>query len=263
RGLRLKPRLHHSPCLAKPEQLSKGLFRCHRSASSSSCQAPPGFTGNSEEPLFSDVTARTGGGSGTYNQVEWGNGLADFNNDGFRDIFIACGHLQDNIAQWDDTGIYAARNIILTNNGRGKFTDTSTSAGDGLAVLGSSRGAAFDDLDNDGDVDVVINNSRAEPTLLRNDSVPKNHWLGIRLKGTHGNRNGVGASVRIISGNLSLIDEVHSGRGYQSHFGFYPHFGLGQRTQVDSIEVRWIGGKTQLVKGPLIDRVFEIVEPRR
>ena len=213
--------------------------------------------------LFSDVTARTGGGLGTYNQVEWGNGFVDFNNDGFRDIFIACGHLQDNIAQWDDTGIYAARSIILANNGRGKFTDISASAGDGLGVLSSSRGAAFDDLDNDGDVDVVINNSRAGPTLLRNDSAPKNHWLGIRLKGTHGNRNGVGASVRIISGDLSLIDEVHSGRGYQSHFGFYPHFGLGQRAQVDRIEVRWIGGKTQLIKNPLIDRIVEIVEPSR
>jgi hypothetical protein len=185
----------------------------------------------------------------------------DFNNDGHRDLFIACGHLQDNIGQWDDTSPYEARNLLLANDGKGRFTDVSASAGDGLAVQRSSRGAAFDDLDNDGDIDVVVLNSRREPTLLRNDSTPQNHWLRVRLRGQRNNRDGIGATIRVFAGDLKWMDEVHSGRGYQSHFGLYPNFGLGKRTSVDRVEVRWPDGTLQSIQGVQADQVLEISEP--
>ena len=212
--------------------------------------------------IFEDVTHTTGAGTGTFNQVTWGAGLVDFDNDGDRDLFIACGHLQDNVELWDDTTSYEERNLLLENTGRGKFVDVSARSGDGLAVKRSSRGAAFDDLDNDGKIDVVILNSRREPTLLRNDSPGHNHWIQIRLRGTRSNRDGIGARIKVVAGDLTQVDEVHSGRGYQSHYGMYPHFGLGQRTRIDRIEVRWIGGGTDVLEDVQVDGVLQITEGR-
>ena len=124
----------------------------------------------------------------------------------------------------------------------------------------SSRGAGFDDLDNDGDIDVVILNSRREPTILRNDSPSKGHWLQVRLIGIKTNRDGVGAHVKVVAGDLTLIDEVHSGRGYQSHYGSRLHFGLGNRKQIDRIEVHWIGGGIDIFKNVAVDQLITLNE---
>ncbi|MEJ2703949.1 MAG: CRTAC1 family protein [Sedimentisphaerales bacterium] len=210
--------------------------------------------------MFEDVTLLTGAGAGTLPYVTWGNSFVDFDNDGDRDLFIACGHLQDNVEEFDDTTSYAARNILLMNTGDGKFTDVSDSSGDGMRVKLSSRGAGFDDLDNDGDVDVVILNSRREPTVLRNDSPSKGHWLQVRLRGTKTNRDGVGARVKVVSGDLTLIDEVHSGRGYQSHYGTRLYFGLGGHDKIDRIEVHWIGGGTEIFDDVATDQLITLTE---
>ena len=210
--------------------------------------------------IFEDVTLITGSGAGTLPHVTWGNSFVDFDNNGFRDIFVACGHLQDNVEKFDDTTTYTARNILLMNTGDGKFIDISDQSGDGMKIKLSSRGAGFDDLDNDGDVDVVILNSRREPTILRNDSPLKGHWLQVRLQGVKTNRDGIGAHVKVSAGDLTLIDEVHSGRGYQSHYGSRLYFGLGNREKVDRIEVRWIGGQVDVFKNIAVDRVVTLVE---
>jgi enediyne biosynthesis protein E4 len=210
--------------------------------------------------FFDDVTHVTGAGAGTYNQVTWGAALVDFDNDGDRDLFIACGHLQDNVELWDDTSVYEAPNILLENIGQGKFKDASRRAGDGLTVKRSSRGAAFDDLDNDGRVDVVLLNSRREPTILRNVSPSRNHWVAVRLRGRQSNRDGIGARIKVVAGELVQVAEVHSGRGYQSHYGLYPHFGLGQHKKIDRIEVRWISGGTNVMENVDVDRVITVTE---
>ena len=215
---------------------------------------------NSGDGLFEDVTRLIGAGKGTHRHVTWGNGLVDFDNDGDCDIFVACGHLDDNVEHIDGTTAYFAKNLLLMNDGKGKFTDVSDRCGDGMQVKLSSRGAGFDDLDNDGDVDVVILNSRREPTILRNDSKTGNHWLQIRLQGTKTNRDGVGARVKVVAGDLTQIDEVHSGHGYQSHFGMRLHFGLGKREKVDRVEVHWIGGGVDVLKNVAVDRVITIKE---
>jgi hypothetical protein len=146
------------------------------------------------------------------------------------------------------------------NTGDGKFVNVSDKSGDGMKVKLSSRGAGFDDLDNDGDVDVVVLNSRREPTILRNDSPSKGHWLQVKLKGFKTNRDGIGAHVKVIAGNLTLLDEVHSGCGYQSHFGDRLYFGLGNRKRVDRIEVRWIGGGTDVFEDIAVDQLVTLTE---
>jgi hypothetical protein len=215
---------------------------------------------NLGDGTFQDVTLTSNAGAGTFPNVTWGNTIADFDNDGDRDIFIACGHLQDNIEKYSDSTTYFEQNILLLNTGDGTFVDASRSSGEGLLVKLSSRGAAFEDLDNDGDLDVVIQNSREQPTVLRNDTSNDNHWIQIRLQGKKTNRDGVGARVKVVAGDLTLIDEVHGGRGYQSHYGMRPHFGLGKHERIDRIEVRWIGGGVDVLKDVAVDRLLTIEE---
>ncbi|MHC4557230.1 MAG: CRTAC1 family protein [Planctomycetota bacterium] len=210
--------------------------------------------------LFEDITIETGAGIGTRRHVTWGAGLVDFDNDGNRDLFIACGDLDDHVESFEDILTYNSPNSLLLNTGDGKFVNISDKSGDGLAVKLSSRGAGFDDLDNDGDIDVIILNSRREPTTLRNDSANNNHWIQIHLRGVKTNRDGVGARVKVMAGDLTLIDEVHSGRGYQSHYGMRLHFGLGNRKKVDRIEVCWIGGEVDIFEDIEVDKLLTITE---
>ena len=215
--------------------------------------------------LFEDVTRQTGAGAPTYPHVKWGHGMVDFDNDGYRDLFIACGDLDDNIELRKDTTSYRLPKFLMRNTGDGHFVDVSKSSGDGMLVRTSGRGAAFDDLDNDGDVDVVVLNSRQQPTILRNmlyELGSKNHWLQVRLRGVKGNRDGVGARVKVVTGDLTQIDEVHSGRSYQSHFGMRLSFGLGKRERVDRVEVHWIGGGTDVLEDVPADQLLTITEGR-
>ena len=210
--------------------------------------------------LFDDVTVRTGAGQGSLNQVKWGCGFVDFDNDGYKDLFIACGHLLDNVEEVDDSTSYLARPVLLHNTGKGTFVDVSDSSGSGLRVKSVGRGAAFDDLDNDGRIDVVIHNSRRPPTVLRNESETGNHWLQVQLRGVKTNRDGVGARVKVVAGGLVQIDEVHSGRSYQSHFGSRLHFGLGKHERVDRAEVHWIGGGVDVFENLTVDRLITLRE---
>jgi enediyne biosynthesis protein E4 len=210
---------------------------------------------------FEDVTLTTGAGAGTYAQVTWGVGIVDFDNDGHRDLFIACGHLQDRVDEYDPTTSYQAFNVLLRNLGDGRFEDVSALAGDGLRVRESSRGAAFDDLDNSGRIDAVILNSRRRPTILRNDSPRKNHWVQIRLVGVQANRDAVGSKVTVVAGDHRQTAEIHSGRSYQSHYGTRLHLGLSGQQQIDRIEIRWHGGGTQSLENLPVNRLVTIIQP--
>ena len=212
---------------------------------------------------FDDATARTGAGAGSGPYVKWGCGFVDFDNDGRRDLFVGCGHLQDSIDHYDASTAYRCRNVALRNSDGNQFVNVSGPSGLDVLAPHSARGVAFDDLDNDGDIDVVIVNSREAPTLLRNmyyERGGRGHRLDLQLRGTKTNRDGVGARVTVIAGDLTQIDEVHSGRGYQSHWGSRLHFGLAGHDRVDRIEVRWCGGAVEVFEGVPVDQLTTLVE---
>jgi hypothetical protein len=218
---------------------------------------------NFGDGVFQDVTSTTGAGSSLLPYVNWGAGFVDLDNDGHRDLYVANGHTEDNIDLRDRSTWYKCPNVVLWNTGKGRFVDISKQAGDGLLPVAASRGAAFEDLDNDGDVDVVVLNSRERPTLLRNmlsESRCTRHWLQVRLVGRRTNRDGVGAHVTTVAGDLRQLDEVHSGRSYQSHWGSRLHVGLGQHDRIDWVEVRWIGGSAEIFDNLEPDRLVTLVE---
>ncbi len=218
---------------------------------------------NMGQGFFVDETVLANAGAGCLQHVNWGCGLVDLNNDGHRDLFVANGHSEDNIHLSDPTAAYRASPVVLMNTGKGRFIDVSRNAGDGLGREAAGRGTTFDDLDNDGDVDVIVLNSCDSPSILRNmlvESGCSNHWLQVRLRGTHSNRNGVGAQVRVLAGDLRQLDEVCSGRGYQSHRSSRLHFGLGHHDRVDRIEVRWIGGGVDILENVNVDQLLIITE---
>ncbi len=201
--------------------------------------------------------------------VSWGCGLVDFDNDADLDLFVACGHFMDNIQFIDDRTSVKLRNYLLANDGKGRFVSVGDSAGSGMQIVESSRGAAFDDLDNDGDIDVVVLNSNGKPSVLRNELVrpaklsrrntavdnsrgesdkPRN-WLDIRLVGTASNRSAIGSQVRLETGDRRQLAVVVAGRGYQSHYGTRLHFGFGEARPTQSV-VQWTSGKSELFTVP-------------
>ncbi len=213
--------------------------------------------------IFQDVTPRTGAGAGTYQRVNWGTGLIDFDNDGDRDLFIVNGHIHDNLDDFDDNTTYLQPNQVLENLSGRRFVDVSKESGAGLRAEHSGRGACFEDFDNDGDVDAVVLNSRASPTLLDNRRENAHGWMEIELVGKKSNRDGVGARVWVKSQGRVQMAEVHSGRGYQSHFGSRLHFGLAGQQKVDQIEVRWSGGGRDVIHDVPAGRIVQIHEGGR
>ena len=195
--------------------------------------------------LFADTTNLARIDTTLKAHVKWGVGGVDFDNDGDRDLFIACGHFLDNIRFIDDRTDVKVTNYLLANNGRGHFTNVTKDAGSALQVIESSRGAAFDDLDNDGDVDVVVLNVNARPTVGRTDSSSANKGYSVRLIGTSTNRDAFGA--RIIAVSASGKTQTHvltSGKGYESSYGARTYFGTGI-DPLSKIIVTWANGNTE------------------
>jgi hypothetical protein len=220
----------------------------------------PALYRNLGKGMFEDVAMKAGVGNACMPHVNWGNSFLDIDCDGDRDLFVGNGHLEPMIHSIDDTTDYKLVNVLFMNVGGGQFLDISTSAGAGMNVKESTRGTCADDLDNDGDVDLAMLNQEARPTLLKNETHHSNHWLQLRLIGTRSNRDAVGARVRVVAGDLSQIDEVHSGRSYQSHSGLRLHFGLRDKPRADRIEVKWLGGKTETFPAAAADQLVTLVE---
>lgn len=199
---------------------------------------------NSGNGAFYDAVYQAGLGGNT-RYVAWGPGFQDFDNDGWRDVFISTGHVYPEIAGRGLMLSYASPKLVYRNRGKGKFEDVGAMAGPGATQPHTSRGCAFGDFDNDGDIDVVVINMNEPPSLLRNDCSSGNNWLKVKCVGTKSNRSAIGARVRVVAGEHSQIDEVMSGTSYLSQNDFRLHFGLGRATSVDLVEVRWPTGMVE------------------
>lgn len=217
---------------------------------------------NQGSGLFEDMTTRAKVDVGLLPHVKWGVGLIDMDNDADRDAYIACGHFLDNIRFVDDRTDLKVASFLLQNDGRGRFTNVSKKAGSGLQVVASSRGVAFDDLDNDGDTDIIVLNSDGPPTIIRNDSRLDKHWCDVRLVGRKSNRSAAGAVVRLTSQGKTQVLAVHHGRSYQSHYGTRLHFGLDHAQSIERLEVRWPSGALQTLDSSQlsIDKTLDILE---
>jgi hypothetical protein len=207
---------------------------------------------NEGDGLFVDTSFRSGFVVGP--NLGWGVGFLDADNDGLLDLFIANGHIYPDVAR---TGMstYRQRNQLFKQQPRGRFRRVSDEVGGALLIERSSRGVAFGDYDNDGDIDVLISVLDERPTLLRNDTAG-GHWFTMRLEGTTSNRSAIGAKVTIQAGGTQQAAEVRSGGSYVSHNDLRVHFGLGDAQVVDVVTIRWPTGKVLTVRSLAADRFY-------
>jgi hypothetical protein len=215
---------------------------------------------NDGNMAFTDVAYAAGVGQITIPYLGWGTGCVDFDNDGWPDFFVVNGHVYPQVDSLVAGAKYRQRKLVFLNRKNGTFADVSNSAGPALAIPQASRGAAFGDLDNDGRIDVVIENIDGLPMVLHNENTNSAHWITFQLIGTRSNRLALGAKVRVVAGSLSQIDEVRSGGSYLSQNDLRLHFGLGSADSVDRVEVRWPSGATQTLQNLASDRFYVVRE---
>ena len=196
---------------------------------------------------FADASIKAGLGVNR-KYVGFGVGFFDFDNDGWKDLFIANGHVYSQIADRNLHLTYRQPKIVYRNLRNGRFEDVSAKVGDAIRAPKLGRGCAFGDFDNDGDVDVVVNNLDGPPSLLRNDGGNGNNWIMIKCVGTRSNRSGIGTRVRVTSAGHSQIDEVMSGSSYYSQSDFRLHFGLARAAAADLVELSWPSGAKEVFR---------------
>jgi len=208
---------------------------------------------------FEEITFASGVAHASLAKTGWSNGIYDFNNDGRKDLFAACGHVMD--AQGSLHATVPQANMIFANLGKEHFTDVSAAAGAALAQRGVHRGAAFGDLDNDGRVDVVLTELDGPVRILRNVSPAPNHWLLIRTVGSKSNRDGIGTRIRLATDDGVQYNAVSTSVGYASSSDVRVHFGLGRRALVRGLELFWPSGTHQVLKNVKVDQVLTVREP--
>ncbi len=192
--------------------------------------------------------------------MEWGTGFVDLDNDGLLDIFIVNGHVYPEI---DKAGLgtkFLQRKELFQNLGNGRFRDVAEKIGGGLLLEKSSRGCAFGDYDNDGDLDILVVNLNDRPTLLRNEGGNKNHWITMKLIGKKSNRDGIGARVKATDDQRTQIAEVRSGGSYLSHNDMRIHFGFGAATRIKRLEVLWPSGLVESFENISVDQFLLLTE---
>ncbi len=193
---------------------------------------------NNGDGSFTDVTFSSGIGINN-SYVAWGCAFLDYDNDGWADLMQINGHVYPEIEGHAVGQTYKNPRLVYRNLGNGHFADVSAQMGPGITEKYSSRGAAFGDYDNDGDMDALVLNLGDLPSLLRNEGGSRQNWIKLKLIGTLCNRTAIGARVRVVSGTHSQIDEVHSGSSVMSQSDLRLHFGLGKSQVIDLIEVKW------------------------
>jgi hypothetical protein len=225
----------------------------------------PSLYHNQGGATFEDATFPAGLGKHTQ-FLGWGCGFFDFDNDGWPDILICNGHVYPEVEQLRTDAGYAQRKLLYRNLRNGRFEDISLNAGPGISDPSPSRGTAFGDFDNDGDIDVVVNCVNEFPQLIRCDSKLQHNWIKVRTIGTKSNRSGIGARLRCVAqmpGEAKphqQIDEVRSGGGYFAQSDLRVHFGIGKATKIDLLEIRWPSGTVDTLKDLQPNQVIYVKE---
>lgn len=210
--------------------------------------------------LFSDITFLTGVGEATVPFVGFGTAFLDYDNDMDLDLAIANGDVLDNVGLMRPDKSYRQETLLLDNDGTGRFRNVADVPGSALSVRRASRGLAVGDLDNDGDLDMLIANIADAPQLLRNEGGNRRNALLVRTIGSDGNRDGIGARLRAVIGDRTLTREVRAGSSYLSQSDLRVHFGLGEAERVDRLEIRWPGGATEVLDDIEANQILTIVE---
>ena len=214
---------------------------------------------NSGKGFCDDRTFAAGIGVNT-RWLGWATSFVDFGNDGWLDLFLANGHVYPEVAQLKTEAAYAQRKVVYVNRGNGRFEDVSEQLGAPVTTPRAARGAAFGDIDNDGDVDVVVNNVNAPPDLFRTETDPGRHWLLVKLVGTASNRSAIGARLGCTAGGFTQWQEVRGGGSYISQNDLRAHFGLGAAATVERLWVRWPNGLEEEWRDLGADRILTLRE---
>ncbi len=211
--------------------------------------------------LFRDESQSRGIGTGSFARLAFGVNLFDADNDGDLDLYVANGHIDADIADFDPQATYAQRDHFYLNDGQGRFAEVTERAGPGLALEMVGRGSAVADYDNDGDMDLFIVHTQQRAVLLRNDTPPTNHYLALWLRGTQSNRDGLGARVAVRVGDQVLRAHARSASSYLSQSDPRLFFGLGRHTRAEGIEIIWPSGVRQELGPVRADQILQVVEP--
>lgn len=217
---------------------------------------------NVGDGTFLDATFEDGIGYKTFEVSGFGTRFVDYDNDGWRDLFVANGHVLDNIELFHEGTRYQEKKLVFRNVG-GKFDEVGDQLGGAVSQPRVSRAAAFADYDNDGDVDVLVANNGQAPQLLRNDRGNRGNWLQVQLVGQVSNRDGVGARVTVTAGGVEQVAERTGGSSYQSAHDPRLHFGLGDLSQVERVVVAWPSGQIDRLEQVLANRVVLVRESAR
>ena len=210
--------------------------------------------------LFIDSSLQAGLAEVSLPYLGWGTSFVDLDNDGFLDIFVANGHVYPEIDGLEVGTNFLQRKEIYRNQGDGTFDEVGTLIGGDIALGRSTRGLAFSDFDNDGDLDAIAININDRPNLYRNDAANPNHWVSLRLEGVESNRDAIGARIEIDAGGRTQTATIQSGGSYLSHNDLRAHFGIGTATQIDRIRIDWPNGQTEELNDIEADQFVTIRE---
>lgn len=218
------------------------------------------FYRNNGDGTFDDATVQSELGYATFHRSGFGARFMDYDNDGACDVFMANGHVLDNIERYNSLVHYAEPKLMFRNLGKGTFQNVSDQLGADFLLPRVSRGAAIGDFDNDGDLDILVNNNGETPQLLRNDGGNANHWLELFLIGTKSNRDAVGARIKLVAGDLILSGQRKGGMSYESAQDPRLHFGLGKRQVVESLQIWWPSGSQTTLSNLKANQIVAVKE---